>query len=137
MTCSPGSFFQASASFLVAQAQPAPAAGKAAAPPAGRAADSAGGGFESLLFPLLIIFVVVFLMVMPQRKKEKQRRLMLDAIKKGDRIVTIGGIHGEVVQIADRTLILLVDPQRGTTLKMARSAVSRILAEGEEGAEPE
>jgi len=90
-----------------------------------------------LIFPLAIAFVIIFMWILPQRRKDKQRRQMLSELRKGERVVTIGGIHGEVTQVTDDSIILLTDSQKGTTLKMARSAVSRILAEDEEGAEAE
>ena len=97
-------------------------------PPPRRSTD---GGF-GLLFPLLIIGVVFFLLIQPQRKKEKERRQMLDRVEKGDRVVTIGGMHGEVVSLSDDSLVLKVDPKSNTTVKMSRSAISRILPDGEE-----
>jgi preprotein translocase subunit YajC len=80
-----------------------------------------------LIFLALIILVFYFLMIRPQKKKEKERQEMLSKIQKGDRVVTIGGIHGEVESVKEKHVILLVDPDRGTTLKMSRSAVHNIL----------
>lgn len=92
-----------------------------------------GGDGFSFIFPILIIFVVFFMLIQPQRKKEKQRRQMLEKIQRGDRVQTIGGIHGVVSSLSDDTAILTVDPKNNATLKVSRSAISRILGEGEEG----
>ena len=62
------------------------------------------------LFPLIIIFVVFyFLLIRPQKAKEKEHQKMLLNINKNDAIVTTGGIHGTVVNVKDKTLVLRVD----------------------------
>lgn len=101
-------------------------------PPTQRRPGDGGFGY---IFPLLIIAVVFFLLIQPQRKKEKQRRQMLERIEKGDRVVTIGGIHGEVVSLSDESVIVNVDPKTDATLKLSRSAVSRIVPEDEDAEE--
>ena len=74
------------------------------------AAGSASGGSMGLfssIMPLILIFLVFyFLLIMPQQKKAKQHKQMLSAIKKGDDVVTSGGIYGKVVGIADAVLTL-------------------------------
>ena len=85
-------------------------------------------GFLTTLVPLaLIVLVFYFLILRPQKKKEHQQREMLGKLQRGDKVVTIGGIHGEVESVKDTHIILLVDPERGTTLKITRSAVHTIL----------
>ena len=60
---------------------------------------------------------------------------MLERIEKGDRVVTIGGIHGEVVSLSDESVIVNVDPKTDATLKLSRSAISRIVPEDEDARE--
>ncbi|RAP28931.1 preprotein translocase subunit YajC [Brevibacillus laterosporus] len=61
------------------------------------------------LLPIIIMFVIFyFLLIRPQQKRNKERNAMLAAIKKGDRVVTIGGMHGTIQDITDDTLILKV-----------------------------
>src|SRR3972149_2353254 len=81
-----------------------------------------GGGYESIIFIVLIVVVLYFLILRPQKKKEKGHREMLSKIQRGDRVVTIGGIHGEVENVKERHVILLVDRERGTTLNVDRRA---------------
>ena len=89
-----------------------------------------GSSLGGMLIPILLIFAVLyFLILRPQRKKEKQRTEMLKQIRKGDRIVTIGGIHGEIQTIKGNNVILLVDAEGRTTLKVSRQAVHRILTD--------
>ena len=82
-----------------------------------------GGGGLSQFIPLLLIVVVVyFFMIRPQMKKAKDQKKFREALKKGDKIVTIGGIHGKIVEAADTTFIIEVEG--GNKLKIEKNAVS-------------
>lgn len=62
------------------------------------------------LLPLALIFVIFyFLLIRPQKQKEKEHHKMLEGISKNDEVVTSGGIHGTVVNVKDKTLILRID----------------------------
>jgi len=62
------------------------------------------------LFPLVLIFVIFyFLLIRPQKQKEKEHQKMLGGINKNDEVVTLGGIHGTVVTVKEKTLILRID----------------------------
>jgi len=62
------------------------------------------------LFPLILIFVVFyFLLIRPQKTKEKEHKKMLQALTKNDNVVTNGGIHGTIVNVKEKTLILRID----------------------------
>jgi len=103
----------------------------AAAPAAPAGKQSPQGMFSSVLLPMIIIFFIIYvLMLKPQRKKEKERREMLDTIKKGDKVVTIGGVHGVLVTVRETDVTLRVDDDKGVKVKMNRSAISRVLKEG-------
>lgn len=82
------------------------------------------GLLSSLLPFLLIIVIFYFLIIRPQQKKQKERQKLLDAIKKGDKVVTAGGIHGMVEGIEDN--ILLIKVAEGVKMKFERSAVTTI-----------
>lgn len=73
-------------------------------------AQEASSGFAQGfigLFPLILIFLIFyFLLIRPQQKKAKEHREMLSAIKKGDEVITSGGIHGKIVGIADNVITL-------------------------------
>lgn len=65
-------------------------------------------GFLSLL-PLIIIFAIFyFLLILPQQKKEKQRREILDNLKRGDRVITIGGMIGQIEEIKGKIVSLKI-----------------------------
>ncbi len=71
---------------------------------------------------ILIIVVFYFFMIRPQLKKAKDQKKFRENIKKGDRIITIGGIHGKITDVNDTTFIIEVEG--GNKLKIERSAVS-------------
>jgi preprotein translocase subunit YajC len=96
-------------------------------------AQSAGGSgaLESLL-PLVLIFVVFyFLLIRPQQKKQKQHREMLQALRRGDRVVTAGGIIGQITKVNSETE-LTIEISEGVRVKVARPMISDILAKTEE-----
>jgi preprotein translocase subunit YajC len=89
------------------------------------------GGSSLLLFAPLILLIVVYfvLLVLPKRKQEKERQKMLDDLKKGDRIQTIGGILGTVVNTEANEVLVKVDETNNTKLRFTRSAIHRVIAE--------
>ncbi len=79
----------------------------------------------SFLLMMGLIFVVFyFFMIRPQARREKQRRAMLDAVKKGDRVVTIGGVHGTVRAVEEATVLVQVDDN--VKLRIDKNAVASI-----------
>jgi preprotein translocase subunit YajC len=90
---------------------------------------SPGGGGTQLVTMLvtfgLIIVVFYFLVIRPQNKKQKDAKKMLESIRKGDRVVTIGGLHGFVESVRDDAVVLKVD--ENVKLKFNKSAVSTVL----------
>ena len=89
-----------------------------------------GSFLDSLvgLAPILIIIVVLFwFMNRSQRKKQEQREEMLDNVQTGDRVVSIGGIHGRVVKVADDTFEVVVDEDNDVRMKFTRNGISRRL----------
>ena len=73
----------------------------------------------------LIIVVFYFLIIRPQRKRDKDTKAMINAVKKGDKVVTIGGIRGTVMSVKDTVIVLKVDDN--TKLEFNKSAVSTVL----------
>jgi len=77
-----------------------------------------------------IIAIFYFLIIRPQSKKQKETQKMLSALKKGDRVVTVGGIHGTIQTVRENSLILRVDDN--TKIEFSRSAVSSIVSHGKD-----
>jgi preprotein translocase subunit YajC len=90
--------------------------------------EGGGGGSSSFITTLipfaLIILVFYFLIIRPQNKKQKETQRMLGALKKGDKIVTIGGIHGVIQSVKESSVIVRVD--ENTKLEFSRSAISNV-----------
>jgi preprotein translocase subunit YajC len=96
-------------------------------------AEGAGGsaGFLTSLIPFAaIIAIFYFLIIRPQNKKQKETQKMLAALKKGDKVVTIGGIHGVIQNVKEGSVIVKVD--ENTKLEFSRSAISNIEAVAKE-----
>ena len=70
-----------------------------------------------------IALIFYFFMIRPQQQKQKAQRNFIDTIKKGDMVVTIGGMHGKVVAIEDNSVVLDVD--RGAKIKFDKSSISQ------------
>lgn len=80
------------------------------------------GGTTLLMFGLMFVVFYLF-MIRPQMKKTKEEKEFRSGLKKGDRIVTIGGIHGKIADVKETTLI--IDTGDGGKLKIEKSAVSK------------
>lgn len=92
-----------------------------------------GGGMESLmsLAPLVLIFVVFyFLLIRPQQKKMKEHRAMLEALRRGDKVVTGGGIVGTVVKVGTEDDVT-VEIAEGVRVRVVRGTITSVLAKTE------
>jgi preprotein translocase subunit YajC len=97
-------------------------------------AQPQGGNAEGSLISTLIMFTLIiaifyFMILRPQQKKQKERQKMLEAVKKGDKVVTAGGLHGTVAGLDEKTV--LVQVAENVKLKFDRSAIGAIVREGE------
>ena len=81
-----------------------------------------GGGMSMLIMLGAIILVFYFFMIRPQQKKQKQMQDFREALKRGDKIITIGGIHGKITDVQDNTFIIEVED--GTKLRIEKAAVA-------------
>lgn len=98
-------------------------------------AQAAGGGDASSMMvqlaPLALIFVVFyFFLIRPQQQKAKQQRSMLDAIRRGDRVVTGGGFIGTVAKVVNNEEVL-IDLADNVRVRVVRSTISQVLAKTE------
>jgi preprotein translocase subunit YajC len=94
----------------------------------GGGTGAAGGQGSSMgaFIPLILMFVIFyFLLIRPQQKKAKLHKEMLGALKKGDRVISAGGLYGEVTGITDEVVILEIAPK--VRVKVSRGSVTAVL----------
>lgn len=80
-----------------------------------------GSGWSSMLMIVAIVVIFYFMMIRPQNKKQKELKRMRDAMTKGDKVVTAGGIHGRVREVKNNSVMIEVAP--GVTLKVDKTSV--------------
>lgn len=81
------------------------------------------------LLPIVLMFVVLyFIMIRPQMKKQKETKAMIDALAKGDEVVTTGGLLGRITKIDDTMMTLQIAPN--TEVQVQRAAVVQVLPKG-------
>lgn len=95
-------------------------------------AQAAGAAPESSLMsflPIILMFVVLyFVMIRPQMKRQKEQKSMLDALAKGDEVITAGGIAGKVTKVTDA--FVSVEVSNGVDIQIQKSAVTTLLPKG-------
>jgi len=83
---------------------------------------SEGGGTQFIIMILLMIVVFYFFMIRPQMKKSKDQKKFREGLKKGDKVITIGGIHGKILEVRETALIIETEGQG--KLKVEKSAAA-------------
>ena len=87
-----------------------------------------GGGILGLILPFVIVIAIFyFLIIMPQRKKEKQKQAMLNAVTKGDRVVTIGGLKGTIVGVDDKEDSVTIRVSGDVKLEFLKSSIAQVI----------
>ncbi len=80
-----------------------------------------------MFLPLILIFVVFyFFIIRPQQKREKKRKAMIAAVRKGDRVITAGGIHGKVHQVEEGATSVLLDVDGGIKLRIDKQSLASV-----------
>ena len=102
------------------------------APPQG---EGGGSAIMSFLPLIAIIGIFYFLIIRPQSKKQKETQRMLSALRKGDRVVTVGGLHGVIQTIRENTVIVRVD--ENTKLEFNRAAIATVTSNARDEKEDE
>ena len=80
---------------------------------------------QAVLPVLIMVVIFYFMLYRPQKKQQKKRQVLLDNLKKGQKVLTIGGIHGEIVTLTEETVILQVAEK--VEMTFARSAIAQVL----------
>jgi preprotein translocase subunit YajC len=89
-----------------------------------------GGGSSVIIFWIAILAVFYFFMIRPQQKKQKKAKEFRSSLKKGQNIVTIGGIHGRIAEVLENAVI--IDVEKGAKIKLDKAAISYEAAASEQ-----
>ncbi len=95
----------------------------------GGAGAPGGGGASGIIMMVIIFAIFYFILIRPQQKKMKEHKRMVEELKKGDEIVTAGGIYGTVEGVTPETLTVKI--AEGTKVKITRSSVAAVVTEKE------
>ncbi len=89
--------------------------------------------FWTTMVPFMIMAVVIYMFILrPQKVKEAEREVMLDDIKKKDKVITNGGLHGVVLSVKETELMLLIDSSKDIRVKVERDSIASVLGRAEE-----
>lgn len=95
------------------------------------AADPGLMGNLTTFAPLILMFVVMyFLMIRPQQKRQKELKSMMDALAKGDEVITVGGVLGRVTKVTDTYVYVDIGVANGTEVVVQKNAVTAVLPKG-------
>ena len=83
------------------------------------------GNYGMLIYLVVIFAVMYFVMIRPQKKQEKQMKAMINAVKVGDEILTIGGIHGKITKIKDDNITIVSSTQK-SSIEISRWAIKDV-----------
>ena len=101
--------------------------------PGDAAAQGGGGGASGLIMMVVIFAIFYFILIRPQQKKMKEHKKLVDDLKRGDEVITAGGIYGTVEGLAPDTLTVKI--AEGTKVKITRSSVAGVVTEKDKGKE--
>lgn len=98
--------------------------------------SAAGSMTQMIIYLVIMVAIFYFLLIRPQKKREKQTRMMLNEMRAGDEIITIGGIMGTVVSVKDDSVMIETGANR-TKLKFEKSAIKTVLTVHDDDEEEE
>ena len=104
-----------------------------ATPAYAQAAGGAGGGdLISSFIPIILIFVIFyFFLIRPQQKKAKEHRQMVDALRRGDQVLTQGGIYGKVTKVKEGEEDIEVEIAKDVRIRVLRSSIAQVISKTE------
>lgn len=92
--------------------------------------SGSGSMISTVVMFSLIILIFYFMILRPQQKRQKERQKLLESVQKGDKVVTVGGMHGTVIGLEEKTVLVQISDE--VKIKFERSAISSITRGGEE-----
>jgi preprotein translocase subunit YajC len=99
--------------------------------PEGKPAQRSASAYTTLLLMVLVFAVMYVLLLRGPRKQQQQQKLMIQSLKKNDKVRTIGGIYGTVMDVKGDEVVLKIDEATNTKIKVSTSAIGKNLSQGE------
>ena len=90
--------------------------------PGGEPGEEGGSPWTMIIFLVFIFGIMYFLMIRPQRKRQKEHQKLIEELRRGDRVITAGGIYGVIESISEDSVVIKVES--GTTMRVARNSVT-------------
>ncbi|WP_081756809.1 preprotein translocase subunit YajC [Gorillibacterium massiliense] len=97
-----------------------------AADTGGGGGGGGGGGYLSFVYIAIMFVALYFLLLRPQQKRQKRTNTMQSSMKKGDKVITIGGLHGTIMELDNETVVIRVND--ATKMTFNRSAISSVVS---------
>ncbi len=92
-----------------------------------------GGGIASFFPFILIMFVIYFLMIRPQMKQQKEKKVMLKNLKKGDKVVTVGGVRGVIAGFKEKNTVVVLTISKNVAIQVNKSAITGLFGVTKDG----
>ena len=102
------------------------------------ASEKSGDGFNPISIAIFVVAMgalVYFMMYRPQKKQREQHQRMMSSMRKGDKVVTIGGIHGTVVSVKEKYIVLKIADNADVNIRVNPSAIGGVVSQGDESDE--
>jgi preprotein translocase subunit YajC len=87
--------------------------------------QAGNAGIMNIVMLLGIMVVFYFFMIRPQQTKAKEQQAFINAIKEGDKVVTIGGVHGKVISVREKTVVVEIDSAKGVRVVFEKTSISK------------
>lgn len=87
--------------------------------------EQAGGGMQTLIMLGVLFGIFYFLLIRPQKKQQEKHKQMVESLKKGDKVITNGGMHGVISNVKDKTFTVKVD--EGTKVEISKGSIATVI----------
>jgi preprotein translocase subunit YajC len=87
--------------------------------------QAANGSLMNIVMLLGIMVVFYFFMIRPQQTKAKEQQAFVNALKEGDKVVTAGGVHGKIISVRDKTVVVEIDAAKGVRVVFEKTSISK------------
>jgi preprotein translocase subunit YajC len=92
--------------------------------------QAGGAGMMNIVMLLGIMVVFYFFMIRPQQTKAKEQLAFINSLKEGDKVVTVGGAHGKIISVRDKTVVVEIDSAKGVRIVFEKTSISKDASAG-------